>query len=125
MKVVTKNLVNFLTKATVDGLIFDALLNFGPDGLSVVALDESHTGGVNGLLKKDGNFVDYTEMQVPIRDTARLIKLLKMIDGVAELSVEGNVFRIIGDNYEGEIIMAKKDRLKCPIPMEKMAKSRL
>jgi hypothetical protein len=119
MKVVTKNLANFLTKATVDGLIFDTLLDFGPEGLSIVALDESHTGGVNGLLKKEGNFVDYAEMQVPIKDTARLIKLLRMIDGEAELSVEGDVFRIIGENYEGEIIMAKKDRLKCPIPMEK------
>ena len=85
MKVLVKELISFLSKATVDGIIRDALLDFGSDGLRIVAFDESHTGGVNAVLFKDGNFQDYTEMQVPIKDTAKLIRLLKMIDGEAEL----------------------------------------
>lgn len=122
MKVDVKNLVIFLSKVTVDGIIIDALLDFGSDGLRIIAFDESHTGGVNGLLYKDGNFQDYTEMQVPIKDTARLIKLLKMIDGEAELVVEGDAFHIIGDDFEGTIRMAQEANLKCPIPAEKWPK---
>jgi hypothetical protein len=122
MKVDAKNLVSFLTRTTVDGLIVDALLVFGPDGLRIVALDESHTGGVNGLLHKEGNFQDYAEMQVPIKDTARLIKLLRMIEGDAELVVEGNTFKIIGDNFEGAINLAKKEDLKCKFSAEEWPK---
>ena len=72
MKVKTENLIDFLGKATVGGVIIDALLDFGHDGLRIVAFDESHTGGVNGLMYKDGNFQDYAEMQVPIKDTQSL-----------------------------------------------------
>jgi hypothetical protein len=97
-------------------------LDFGTDGLRIVALDESHTGGVNGLLKKDGSFVEYAKMQVPIKDTARLIKLLKMIDGVADLVVEGDTFKMIGDKYESVIMMPSKDSLKCPIPANELPK---
>lgn len=122
MKVLVKELIGFLSKATVDGLILDALLDFGQDGLRIVAFDPSHTGGVNGLLYKDGNFQDYTEMQVPIKDTARLIKLLKMIGGEAELLVEGDAFHIIGDDFESTIRMAQEAKLRCPIPAEKWPK---
>ena len=119
MKVKTENLIDFLGKATVGGVIIDALLDFGHDGLRIVAFDESHTGGVNGLMYKDGNFQDYAEMQVPIKDTAKLIRLLKMIDGEAELLIKDDAFHIIGDNFEGTIGMAKIENLKCPIPAEK------
>lgn len=122
MKVDVKNLAIFLSKVTVDGIIIDALLDFGSDGLRIIAFDESHTGGVNGLLYKESNFQDYTEMQVPIKDTARLIKLLKMIDGEAELVVEGDAFHIIGDDFEGTIGMAQEAKLRCPIPAEKWPK---
>jgi hypothetical protein len=119
MKVKTENLIDFLGKATVGGVIIDALLDFGHDGLRIVAFDESHTGGVNGLLYKDGNFQDYAEMQVPIKDTAKLIRLLKMIDGEAELLIKDDAFRIIGNNFEGAIGIAKIENLKCPIPPKK------
>ena len=119
MKVKTENLIDFLGKATVGGVIIDALLDFGHDGLRIVAFDESHTGGVNGLMYKDGNFQDYTEMQVPIKDTAKLIRLLKMNDGEAELLIKDDAFHIIGNNFEGAIGMAKIENLKCPIPAEK------
>ena len=119
MKVLVKELISFLSKATVDEIIRDALLDFGSDGLRIVAFDESHTGGVNGLLHKDDNFQDYAEMQVPIKDTAKLIRLLKMIDGEAELLIKDDAFHIIGDNFEGTIGLAKEVKLKCPIPAEK------
>jgi hypothetical protein len=119
MKVKTENLIDFLGKATVGGVIIDALLDFGHGGLRIVAFDESHTGGVNALLYKDGNFQDYAEMQVPIKDTAKLIRLLKMIDGEAELLIKDGAFHIIGDNFEGAIGIAKIENLKCPIPTEK------
>ena len=119
MKVLVKELISFLSKATVDGIIRDALLDFGSGGLRIVAFDESHTGGVNAVLFKDGNFQDYAEMQVPIKDTAKLIRLLKMIDGEAELLIKDDAFHIIGDNFEGAIGMAKIENLKCPIPAEK------
>jgi hypothetical protein len=122
MKALVKELISFLNKATVDGIIRDALLDFGSDGLRIVAFDESHTGGVNGLMYKDGNFQDYAEIQVPIKDTAKLIRLLKMIDGEAELLIKDDAFRIIGDNFEGAIGMAKNEKLKCPIPAEKWPK---
>jgi len=122
MKVLAKELISFLSKATVDGIIRDALLDFGSDGLRIVAFDESHTGGVNAVMFKDGNFQDYTEMQVPIKDTAKLISLLKMIDGEAELLIKDDAFHIIGDNFEGAIGMAKIENLKCPIPAEKWPK---
>jgi len=122
MKVLVKNLISFLSKVTVDGMIRDALLDFGTDGLRIIAFDESHTGGANGLLYKEGNFQDYVEMQVPIKNTARLIGLLKIIDGYAELAVDGDAFHIIGDNFEGTIGMVKEVKLKCPIPAERWPK---
>ena len=75
------------------------------------------------LLFKEGNFQDYAEMQVPIKDTAKLIRLLKMIDGEAELLIKDDAFHIIGDNFEGAIGMAKDEKLKCPIPAEKWPKT--
>lgn len=124
MKVLVKELINFLSKATVDGLIRDALLDFSPDGLRIVAFDESHTGGVNALLFKEGNFQDYMEMQVPLPDVKMVINQLKIIgDGTAELVVEGNAFRVIGESFDAVFIMAAKSTtLKCPIPADKWPK---
>jgi hypothetical protein len=124
MKVLVKELISFLSKSTVDGIIRDALLDFGSEGLRIVAFDESHTGGVNALLYKDSNFQDYQEMQVPIQDVKMLISQLKIIgSGTAELIIEGNAFRVIGESFDAVFIMAAKTTtLKCPIPYEKWPK---
>jgi hypothetical protein len=58
-------------------------------------------------------------MEVAIDDTSRLMNMLKMIDGSAELEVEDNAFRMIGENFEGIIIMRDKESLNCDMPPEK------
>ncbi len=114
MKVLVKNFVEFLKFVTVDGEITDALLDFGPDGLRVVGVSTSRIGAANGLLFKEANFQDYTEMQVAIPDTKRLLSQLKIIgSGTAELSVTNNAFNVIGDEFDCIFIMAARDVLKC------------
>jgi hypothetical protein len=120
MKVKVKELVDFLNKVTINGAIDDILMVFEKDGLTINAKDIAATGAVRGLLKREGNFQSYQEMEVPIGDTSRLIVILKMIEGNAELLIENNVFRVVGQNgVSGHIIMVDKKFVKSAFPAEK------
>lgn len=118
MRVITKNMVNFLNKVTVNGtMLSDILLVFGEDGMHVIGTNEAHTGAVHGILFKDQNFVEYEEgLRVPLRDTSRLISMLKMVEGAAKLSVDNNTFKISSDNFDGSIIMTTEKYLNCVTP---------
>lgn len=120
MRVNVENLTKFLEKVSMNGMINDALLDFGPDGLRVTALDASSTGGVNGLLHREGSFTtDYEEMTVPILSTDRLLKFLKSMDGIVDITLEGNTFRAVGDNAEFSIVVANPKYLKRSLPIDK------
>lgn len=118
MRVIAKNMVNFLNKVTVNGtMLSDILLVFGGDGMHVIGTNEAHTGAVHGILLKDQNFIEYEEgMRVPLRDTSRLISMLKMVEGAAVLSIDDNTFRISSDNFDGVIIMTTEKYLRCVTP---------
>jgi hypothetical protein len=119
MKVKTKALVSFLDSVTIGGMIEDALLRFTDKGLCITVRDISSTGAISGVFFKS-NFEDYKEgMEVAIEDTSRLMNLLKMIEGSAELVVESNSFRIIGENFEGVVTMKENQSLHCDVPQEK------
>jgi hypothetical protein len=118
MRVITKNMITFLNKVTVNGtMLSDILLVFGEDGMHVTGTNEAHTGAVHGVLFKDQNFIEYEEgLRIPLRDTSRLISMLKMVEGVAKLSLDNNTFKISSDNFDGVIIMTAEKYLRCVTP---------
>lgn len=113
LKVNTKILVEFLQKATINGIIEDMLLDFKPEGLSVTMRDSSNLVAVNAFLHRDGAFMDYQEGQIPILSSSRLINLLKTVDGIAEIFFEKNMFRVVGDDVDFNIIVGRKEYLVC------------
>jgi hypothetical protein len=119
MRVNTKNLLAFLNEASVKGIIENMKLRFTPEGLCITARDITNTGTVNAVLFKEKSFQDYKEMEVPISDVSRLMAMLALTDGLADLIIEGNYFRIVSDNFEGVIVMGKEEFLNCNSPPEK------
>lgn len=119
MKVNTKALFSFLNSVTIGGMINDALLRFSNQGLCIIVRDAACTGAVSGVLFKS-NFEEYKEgMEVAIEDTSRLMNMLKMMSSEVELVVEGDAFRMIGENFEGVVTMTKRESLQCDEPQEK------
>ena len=118
MRVNTKVLVEFLQRASINGIIEDMLLDFKAEGLKVTAREPGNVLAVNAFLHRDGVFVEYQEGEVPIQSSNRLINLLKTVDGIADISFEKNMFRVTGDSIDFDIIMGRKEYLTCK-PLEK------
>jgi len=120
MRVNGKVLVDFLNRVTIGGSIDDCVLRFEPNGLNVTVRDLSSVGAVNGVLNKEGNFQDYKDgLEIPVADTGRLLSILKLIDGAAEIVVEDDTFRLIGESVEGSMKMKKREFVHCDVPADK------
>ena len=115
MKIHAKTLATFLSKVTINGGMTDALLKFGPDGLSVTVKDISNTGFATGLLKSTAGFVDYKQMMAPVKNIPKLLSFLKSINGIVELDVVENNFIIKSLDNDGRFKLADEQYLECKL----------
>lgn len=113
VKINSRTLLDFIKKVTINGSITDGLLKFGPDGLSVTVKDISMTGAVTGLLKSS-NFVEYSQMTVPIKNMTMFIGVLSTMTGTTELVRQGtNVFHITSSSNNADLIIPEEQYLEC------------
>ena len=112
MKINAKTLSDFIKKVTINGSIPDGMLKFQPDGLVITVNDVSRIGAVSGFLKSS-NFIEYSQMNVPIKSFATLISVLSSMTGNVSLSTDKNIFRIISDSNAFDMIMSDEQFLEC------------
>ena len=110
----SKTLADFIKKVSVNGSMPDGLLKFGPEGLTLTLKDITKTGAVTGLLKKS-NFVEYSEMTIPIKNMSILLSILGTMNGMVDLSKQDNIFRITSETLDSEIIMPEEQYLQCAL----------
>jgi len=113
MKINAKTLANFLGKVTINGSMQDALLKFGPEGLSISVKDVSNTGFSSGLLKMNAGFIDYNQMVAPVKNIPRLLSFLKSLSGNVEISLEGNNLVLKSDSNDGRFKLSEEQYLEC------------
>jgi len=114
IKINSKTLSEFVKKVTIGGNITDGILKFGQDGLTLTVKDITKSGAVTGLLKPS-NFVEYGQMEVPIKNMVSLLSILGTMNGTIELSKVENVFRIGSENNDADIIMADEKYITCDL----------
>ena len=112
MKINSKTLNDFLKKVTINGSITDGLLKFGADGLVLTVNDISKTGAATGLLKAT-NFSSYSPITIPIKNMSTLISVLNGMNGNVELSVNNNIFKVVSDSNEFEMVIPEEQFLEC------------
>lgn len=113
VKINSKTLLDFIKKVTINGSITDGLLKFGPEGLSLTMKDITMTGAVTGLLKA-GNFTEYSQMTIPIKNMAMFIGVLSTMSGTIELTRRGtNVLHISSSSNNGDLIIPEEQYLEC------------
>lgn len=115
MKINSKTLSDFIKKVTINGNISDGILKFGSDGLTLTAKDVTNAGAVTGILKAT-NFIDYSQMNIPIKNMTTLISVLNNMNGNVELSKRDNVFILSSEGNEGKLIMPDEAYLECDLP---------
>ena len=115
MKINSKTLSDFIKKVTINGNISDGILKFGPDGLTLTVKDVTNAGAVTGILKAT-NFIDYSQMNIPIKNMTTLISVLNNMNGNVELSKRDNVFILSSEGNEGKLIMPDEAYLECDLP---------
>ena len=121
MKINSKTLAAFLGKVTVNGGMTDALLKFGPDGLSVTVKDISAAGSATGLLKSS-NFLDYAALgNVPVKNTSLLLSVLKNMNGNVEILLSENILRLESEKSKVELVLMEEQHLECNMGPEKEA----
>lgn len=91
----------------------DALLKFGPDGLSVTVKDVSNTGFATGLLKTTAGFIDYKQMVAPVKNMNKLLTFLKSVNGTIEIDVIDNNLIIKSMDNDGRFKLAEEKFLEC------------
>jgi hypothetical protein len=91
----------------------DALLKFGPDGLTVTVKDISNTGFATGLLKTTAGFIDYKQMVAPVKNMTKLLTFLKSVTGTIELDVIDNNLIIKSLDNDGRFKLAEEKFLEC------------
>jgi hypothetical protein len=116
MKINSKTLADFLKKVTINGSITDGLLKFGQEGLTLTVSDVSKIGAVTGLLKAT-NFINYSQMAVPVKNMSTLISVLNVMNGNVELSIDRNIFKISSDSNEFDMVMPDEQFLECNLPV--------
>lgn len=113
LKINSRTLAEFVSKVTINGKITDGILKFGSEGLTLTVKDLTNNGASSGLLRRS-NFSEYEEMNVAIKNTSNLIKILNLMNGNIELSIRGsNVFHISSDTIESDIIIPDETYLEC------------
>jgi len=115
LKINSKTLSDFIKKVTINGNISDGILKFGPDGLTLTVKDVTNAGAVTGILKAT-NFIDYSQMNIPIKNMTTLISVLNNMNGNVELSKRDNVFILSSEGNEGKLIMPDEAYLECDLP---------
>ena len=115
MKINSKTLSDFIKKVTINGNISDGILKFGTDGLTLTVKDVTNAGAVTGILKAT-NFIDYSQMNIPIKNMTTLISVLNNMNGNVELSKRDNVFILSSEGNEGKLIMPDEAYLECDLP---------
>lgn len=115
MKINARTLANFISKVTINGGMPDALLKFGPDGLSITVKDISNTGFSSGLLKSTAGFVDYRQMNAPVKNIPKLLSFLKSLNGNIEIDVQANNLIIKSDTNNGVFKLADEQYLECKL----------
>ena len=115
MKINSKTLSDFIKKITINGNISDGILKFGTDGLTLTVKDVTNAGAVTGILKAT-NFIDYSQMNIPIKNMTTLISVLNNMNGNVELSKRDNVFILSSEGNEGKLIMPDEAYLECDLP---------
>lgn len=115
MKINSKTLSDFIKKVTINGNISDGILKFGSDGLTLTVKDVTNAGAVTGILKAT-NFIDYNQMNIPIKNMTTLISVLNNMNGNVELSKRDNVFILSSEGNEGKLIMPDEAYLECDLP---------
>ena len=112
MKINSKTLADFIKKVTINGSIPDGILKFQTDGLVLTVSDITRIGAVSGLLKSS-NFVEYNQMSIPVKSFNTLISALNSMSGNITLTKESNIFRIISDSNEFDMIMPDEQFVEC------------
>lgn len=112
MKINSRTLADFVKKVSINGSITDGLLKFGPDGLTLTVKDITMSGAVTGLLKST-NFIEYSQMNIPIKSMSMFLSVLGTMNGMVELSKQDNIFRIVSDSNEAELMMPEEQYLEC------------
>jgi hypothetical protein len=120
LKTNSKTLATFLSKVTVNGSMTDALLRFGPDGLSVTVKDITNAGSATGLLKPS-NFLDYAAIgNVPIKNTELLLSVLKNMNGNVEIVLSGNILQLTSEKSKAELVLMEEQHLECNLDPSKL-----
>ena len=105
MKVKTKVLIGFLKKARMNGtqLINESVLRFEKEGLKINANSEPPQSRVMAWLKKEA-FDSYEELgNIGMNDLTNVVKVLERFGEVINVSKEGNLLTVKGDNKKVDI----------------------
>lgn len=113
IKINAKTLSSFLSKVTINGVMTDALLKFGSNGLSVTVKDASNTGFATGLLKTTAGFIDYKQMIAPVKNVNKLLTFLKNVTGNIEITIINNDLIITSESNNGKFKLAEEKFLEC------------
>lgn len=110
MKINSKILAGFLSNVTINGMMSDALLKFGPEGITTSIKDMSNSIFSSGLLRINAGISDYKQMEFSIKNTRHLIEYLRSVNGDIEIDVSSNnlvmksadndgLFKLIDEQY--------------------------
>lgn len=105
MKIKTKILTGFLKKSVMEGeqAISECILHFEKDGLKINANSPAQQARVMSWLKKTA-FKDYEEFgKVGLNDLQVIIRVLDRFDEMIQISKEGNLLTIKGENKKVDV----------------------
>lgn len=109
MKIDIEILKAYITKVSLNGIIFNMNMNFTDKGVTTVVKDTSQTAMVLGLLKSEA-FENYKSIgEIFIKNSKMLIELLKTFSGTVELvKTDDNILQISNDIRNVNMLLAEK-----------------
>jgi hypothetical protein len=113
MKIKTKNLTTFFNKALMVGeqQINECILHFEKDGLKINANSPTQQARSISWLKTNA-FKEYSDIgKIGVNDIANIVKVLDRFDDMIELTVEGNLMTIKGNNKKVDIELVSESFL--------------
>ena len=104
LKIESKNLVEFISKATLNGRFSSTVLNFKSDGVHIQSKDEDNTVMQLAFMSFDA-FESYDEITNPVgvKNTVMFINVLKSFTGLVNLQITNDTINIYNEKKSASI----------------------
>ena len=120
MKIDAKILEDFVAKTTLNGTIPSCIMRTTENG-GTIYVRNGVAIACFGTLNKIA-FKETSELELPIKSTDTLLKILKCFDGTILLKVDNNILKIYDEKREFDIVLAGKDYIDNEINTDMLSK---